>query len=75
VVSREKALDELEVRVEVSPLVFSDEVRVLESLRAEIASKIKQLIGLGAKITLVEPGTIERSIGKAKRVLDLRKQN
>jgi phenylacetate-CoA ligase len=75
VVSREKALDELEVRVEVSPLVFSDEVRVLESLRSEIASKIKQLIGLGAKITLVEPGTIERSIGKAKRVLDLRKQN
>ncbi|NLF93249.1 MAG: phenylacetate--CoA ligase [Oligosphaeraceae bacterium] len=75
VVSREKALDDLEVRVEVSPLVFSDEVRVLEALRAEISSKIKQLIGLSAKITLVEPGTIERSIGKAKRVLDLRKLN
>ena len=73
VVTREKAMDELEVRVEVTPLVFSDEVRALESLRNEIQSKIKQMIGLSAKVTLVEPGQIERSTGKAKRVLDLRK--
>jgi len=73
VVTREKAMDELEVRVEVTPLVFSDEVRALESLRNEIHSKIKQMIGLNAKVTLVEPGQIERSTGKAKRVLDLRK--
>ncbi len=75
VITRDKALDDLEVQVEVNSLVFSDEVRVLESLRNEISSKIKQLIGLSAKITLVEPGTIERSTGKAKRVLDLRNKN
>ena len=74
VVTREKAMDDLEVRVEVTALVFSDEVRGLESLRSEIQSKIKQLIGLSAKVTLVEPGQIERSTGKAKRVLDLRKK-
>ncbi len=74
VISREKAMDELEVRVEVTPLVFSDEVRAMESLRNEIQSKIKQLIGLSAKVTLVEPGQIERSTGKAKRVLDLRQK-
>lgn len=73
VIKREKALDELEVRVEVTPLFFSDEVKALESLRNEIREKIKQIIGLSAKVTLVEPGQIERSMGKAKRVLDLRK--
>ena len=74
VVSRPKAMDELEIRVEVTPEAFSDQVRGLEVLRAQIASRIKQLIGLSARITLVEPGTIERSIGKAKRVIDLRNQ-
>ena len=72
--ARAQAGQGLEVRVEVTPLVFSDEVRALESLRSEIQSKIKQLIGLSAKVTLVEPGHIERSTGKAKRVLDLRKK-
>ena len=74
VVSRPKAMDELEIRVEVTPEAFSDQVRGLEVLRAQIASRIKQLIGLSARITLVEPGTIERPIGKAKRVIGLRNQ-
>ena len=73
VVTREGALDDLEVKVEVTPEVFSDEIRALETLQRRIHEKIKQKIGLTAKITLVEPGTIERSIGKAKRVQDLRK--
>ncbi|MDD4098463.1 MAG: phenylacetate--CoA ligase [Lentisphaeria bacterium] len=72
VVTREKAMDELEIRVEVTPQVFSDEVKALENLRNLLGAKVKQLIGISAKITLVEPGTIERSIGKAKRVIDLR---
>ena len=75
VVTREKALDELEVKVEVSPEVFSDEIKVLEGLRNELRLKMKQLIGLSAKITLVEPGQLERSAGKAKRVIDLRFQS
>ncbi|MFA6815611.1 MAG: phenylacetate--CoA ligase [Lentisphaeria bacterium] len=73
-VTREGALDQLEVKVEITPLVFDDEVKTLETLRTEIKLKIKQLIGLNAKITLVEPGTIERSSGKAKRVIDLRQK-
>ena len=72
VVTREKAMDELEIRVEVTPQVFTDEVKVLENLRDLLSAKVKQLIGISAKITLVEPGTIERSVGKAKRVIDLR---
>jgi phenylacetate-CoA ligase len=73
VITREGAMDDLEVRVEVTSAVFSDEVRVLEALRRRIHEKIKQLLGLSAKITLVEPGSIERSVGKARRVLDQRK--
>lgn len=65
-------MDELEVKVEVTPEAFSDEVRALEVLRAQIQGRIKQIIGLSARVTLVEPGTIERSTGKAKHVIDLR---
>ncbi len=72
IVTRTKAMDELEIRVEVTPEVFSDQVGALENLRNRISSTIKQIIGLSARITLVEPGSIERSSGKAKRVIDLR---
>jgi len=72
VLTRTGALDDLEVKVEVSPAFFSDEVRGLERLRATLHERIKSLYGLTAKVTLVEPGSIERSMGKAKRVLDLR---
>ncbi len=74
VVTRTKALDELEIKVEVVPQLFTDEVGVLEKLRALIAANVKKMIGLSAKITLVEPGGLERSTGKAKRVIDLRNQ-
>ncbi|MDQ0288642.1 phenylacetate--CoA ligase family protein [Oligosphaera ethanolica] len=73
VVTREGAMDELEIRVEVTQQIFSDAVGGLEMLRERISSRIKEIIGLSAKITLVEPGTIERSMGKARRVQDLRK--
>jgi phenylacetate-CoA ligase len=72
VVTRAGAMDDLEVKVEVSPAVFSDEIKGLERLRATLHERIKSLYGLTAKVTLVEPGSIERSMGKAKRVLDLR---
>jgi phenylacetate-CoA ligase len=72
VVTRNGALDDLEVKVEVTPAVFSDEIRGLERLRATLHERMKSLYGLTAKVTLVEPGSIERSMGKAKRVLDLR---
>jgi phenylacetate-CoA ligase len=75
VLTRTGALDDLEVKVEVTPAVFSDQVKGLEKLRATLHERIKSLYGLTAKVTLVEPGSIERSMGKAKRVLDLRSKS
>jgi phenylacetate-CoA ligase len=73
VVEREGSLDSIEVQVEVSEEVFSDEVKVLEGLGKKIKNDIKDLLGISAKIKLVEPKSIQRSEGKAKRVIDNRK--
>ena len=59
-------------RIEVSEQLFSDEVKNLENLSKRIQAEIKDLIGSSCKITLVEPKTIQRSEGKAKRVVDRR---
>lgn len=72
IVDRVKNLDTLEIRVEVSEEVFSDEIRKLEAITKEISRAIQHGIGLAAKIKLVEPKSIERSMGKAKRVIDKR---
>ncbi|HUW85156.1 MAG TPA: phenylacetate--CoA ligase [Phycisphaerae bacterium] len=73
VVDREGTLDTLSVQVEVSEEVFSDEVRGLERLERDIASKLESVVGLRMGVKLVEPRSIERSMGKAKRVIDNRK--
>lgn len=73
IVDREGALDIMEVQVEVSEEIFSDEVKVLERLNKRIEREIKDLLGISCKIKLVEPKTIQRSEGKAKRVIDNRK--
>jgi phenylacetate-CoA ligase len=65
-------LDEVEVLVEVNSKMFSDEVKKLEELRRKIKKEVESVLSIGVKITLVEPKTIERSIGKAKRVIDKR---
>ncbi len=72
VVTREGAMDELEVRVEVTPELFGDQVSVLEGLRKTISNKIKGMIGINAKVTLVEPGAIARCDGKTRHVVDKR---
>ncbi|HOW96156.1 MAG TPA: phenylacetate--CoA ligase [Kiritimatiellia bacterium] len=72
VVDKTGALDELEIKVEVSEQLFSDEIRKLEELRARIFEEMRSVLSLSAKITLVEPKTIERTLGKAKRVIDKR---
>jgi phenylacetate-CoA ligase len=72
IVERQDRLDEIEIQVEVDEQLFSDEIRKLEDLRNRIAYEIYSILGLTAKITLVEPRTIERSQGKAKRVIDKR---
>jgi phenylacetate-CoA ligase len=66
-------LDEVELQVEVQKEFFSDETRDLEGLRSRIESVMKSKLQIGLKVKLVEPKTIERSIGKAKRVIDNRK--
>jgi phenylacetate-CoA ligase len=73
VVDRENNLDTLEIQVEVEEQFFSDEVKGLEGLRKRISGNLTSLLGLHANVRLVEPGTIERSMGKAQRVVDKRK--
>lgn len=68
-------MDEMEVWVEVSPELVSDEVRALETLERKIAHELHSLLGISVKVKLVEPKTIARSEGKAKRVIDRRDLN
>ena len=72
VVDRQGTLDSLEIWVEVSEKMFSDEVRRLEELENKLRSEIGSVLGINARIKLVEPRTIPRSEGKAKRVVDKR---
>jgi phenylacetate-CoA ligase len=72
ILSREHGLDQIEVQVEVTPDVFSDRVGALETLEEKLVDTIERVIGIHIKITLVEPQTIQRSEGKAKRVIDRR---
>ncbi|AEF81827.1 phenylacetate--CoA ligase family protein [Leadbettera azotonutricia] len=69
----ESHLDDVELQVEVKKEFFTDETRGLEALRAKIEGVMKSKLQIGVKVKLVEPKTIERSIGKAKRVIDNRK--
>ena len=69
----ENQLDEIELQVEVKHEFFSDETKKLEGLRAKIEGVMKSKLQISVKVKLVEPKTIERSIGKAKRVIDNRK--
>jgi phenylacetate-CoA ligase len=72
VLTREKGLDQMEVKVEVTPEVFSDEIRKLEALQQKLEASIENILGIRVKVTLVQPKSIARSEGKAKRVSDLR---
>ena len=73
VVNREGNMDTMAVKVEVSEAIFSDEVKNLEKLAHKIQVDIKDLLGVTCKVQLVEPKTIQRSEGKAQRVIDNRK--
>ena len=73
IVDRVNNLDTLEVQVEVEERFFSDEIRELENLTKKIAHAIQVAIGLAVKVKLVEPKSIERSMGKAVHVIDKRK--
>jgi phenylacetate-CoA ligase len=65
-------LDEVELWVEVSEDVISDEVRRMEALEMKILKELESMLGLSIKVRLVEPKSIARSEGKAKRIVDRR---
>jgi phenylacetate-CoA ligase len=73
IVEREGTLDVLKLLVEVQEQFFSDEIRELEALRKKITGNIQGTLGISVDVKLVEPKTIERTAGKAKRVIDNRK--
>ena len=73
IVDQEGSLDILEVQVEVNERIFSDELKQLEKLEKKVEKEIKEMLGTTCRCKLVEPKTIQRSEGKAKRVIDKRK--
>jgi len=74
VLTRIHGLDQMEVQVEVTPETFSDRIGALEELNEKIADTVEHVLGIRVQVTLVEPNTIQRSEGKAKRVIDRRMQ-
>jgi phenylacetate-CoA ligase len=73
ILTREKDLDVMEVQVEVTPEVFGDTVGALEQLQTKLIRSIESTVGVRATVRLVQPRAIQRSEGKAKRVIDQRK--
>lgn len=73
IVGRENNTDTLDVNVEMSEALFADDVKTIEKLEKKITAQIRNVLGIGAKVHLVNPKTITRSEGKAKRVIDNRK--
>jgi phenylacetate-CoA ligase len=73
IVDRKEHMDTLEVDVEISDEVFSDAVKDLQHMEREIEKDMKDMLAVSCKVRLVEPKTIHRSEGKAKRVIDKRK--
>jgi phenylacetate-CoA ligase len=72
VVERRDQLDELEVQVEMNEKVFSDEIRGLERMERRIEEELYAALNIHTRVRLVEPKTIARSEGKAKRIIDKR---
>ena len=72
-VAREGRLDTLTVKVEVNEKVFSDEVKNLQNMERKLEKNIKEMLSVSAQVKLVEPKSIQRSEGKAVRVVDKRK--
>ena len=73
IVDRVNNRDTLEIQVEMSDKLISDEVKRVEDIKAKIARNVESILGISAKITLVEAKSIQRSEGKAKHVIDKRK--
>jgi phenylacetate-CoA ligase len=73
IVDRKERMDTLQIDVEIDEGAFSDAVKDLQNMEKEIQKDIKDLLGVSCKVRLVEPKSIQRSEGKAQRVIDKRK--
>ena len=73
IVDRVNNTDTFEVNVEMSDELFSDDIRTIENTEKKITDSLRSVLGIGARVRLVNPKSIERSEGKAKRVIDRRK--
>lgn len=74
IVDRVGAMDGLEIQIEVAEELFSDTMKDMVAFTRRVSEQVASVLGLQAKVTLVEPGTIERTAGKARRVVDRRAQ-
>ncbi|MCL2103771.1 MAG: phenylacetate--CoA ligase [Kiritimatiellaeota bacterium] len=74
-VTRPGATDEVTVHIEVQPGIFSDSMREMQAIKADISAAVASITGLHMAINLVEPNTLERFEGKSRRVRDLRDLN
>ena len=72
VVDREHGMDRMEVRVEVAEEIFSDVMAGMVAFTGNVSDRLNGVLGLSVKVTLVEPGTVERTAGKARHVIDNR---
>ena len=72
IVDRVHNLDDLTIKLEVDEALFSDKMKDMVATQKNIQEAIHSVLGLRSKIVLVEPGSLERTQGKAKRVVDLR---
>lgn len=73
IVDRVGTTDTFEIKVELSDDMFGDTIKTIEALEKKLSADIQQILGIRAKISLVEPKSIPRSEGKAVRVIDKRK--
>ena len=73
IVDRVKNTDTLEVRVEMTPEMFTDNLGEIDKRQKDLVSGLRSMLGLAAKVTLVAPKSIVRSEGKAVRIIDNRK--
>ena len=73
VVDRVNNTDTLDINVEMSEKLFADDVKSIEKVERTIVENLRSMLGIGAKVHLVNPKSIERSEGKAKRIIDNRK--
>ena len=74
ILRREEAMDTLEIQVEVDESIFSDEIKHLQRIERKLLKNIKEFLGVTANVKLVEPRSISRSEGKAKRIVDYRSE-